>query len=67
MIPIKLTDNHYINPEAIAHVRCNPTTAGNTPAMFIFLTDEDQFPIELYGVEADEAIANWRAFHQLQK
>lgn len=64
MIPIKLTENHYVHPDAIAHVDCNPRTAGDRSAMYIVFTDRDQIPLELYGTEAEEAIANWRSFHQ---
>ena len=64
MIPIKLTENHYINPNAITHVDCNPKTAGGAPALHIVFTDRDQIPLELYGAEAEEAIANWREFHE---
>lgn len=64
MIPIKLTENHFINPEAIAHLDCNPRAAGDTPALFIVFTDADHAPLELHGAEADEAIANWRRFYQ---
>ena len=64
MIPIKITENHYINPEAIAQLCCNPKTAGATPAMYIVFTDGEQTPLELFGAEAEEAIANWRNFHQ---
>ncbi len=64
MIPIKLTENHYINPDAIAHLCCNPKTAGDAPAMFIVFADAEQTPLELHGAEAQEAIANWRNFHQ---
>ena len=63
-IPIKLTENHYVNPEAIAHLCCNPKTAGDASAMFIIFTDEDHDPLELHGAEAEDAIANWRNFHQ---
>ena len=64
MTPIKLTENHFINPEAIAHVCCNPKTAGDTSAMYIVFTDRDRMPLELYGAEAEVAITNWRSFHQ---
>lgn len=64
MTPIKLTENHFINPEAIAHVDCNPKTAGGRSAVCIVFTDRDRIPLELHGAEAEEAIANWRNFHQ---
>jgi hypothetical protein len=41
MVPIKLTENHYVNPEAIAHVCCNPLTAGGHPAMYVVFIDQD--------------------------
>ena len=64
MIPIKLTENHYVHPQAIAHVDCNPKTAGGASAMYIVFIDRDQMPLELHGAEAEEAIANWKNFHQ---
>ncbi len=64
MIPIKLTENHYVHPDAIAHVDCNPKTAGGASAMCIVFKDRDQIPLELHGAEAEEAVANWRRFHQ---
>ena len=64
MTPIKLTENHFINPEAIAHVCCNPKTAGDRSAMYIVFTDRDRIPLELHGAEAEEAMANWRSFRQ---
>ncbi len=55
MIPIQLTENHFVNPEAIAHVWCNPKTAGDRSAVCIIFTDRDRIPLELYGAEAEEA------------
>ena len=62
MTPIKLTENHFVNPEAIAHVWCNPKTAGDASAVCIVFTDRDRIPLELYGAEAEEAMTNWRKF-----
>lgn len=64
MTPIQLTENHFINPEAIAHVCCNPKTVGDRSAMYIIFTDRDRDPLELFGAEAEEAMTNWRNFHQ---
>lgn len=64
MIPIQLTENHFINPEAIAHVWCNPKTAGDASAVCIVFTDRDRIPLDLHGPEAEEAMTNWRKFHQ---
>ena len=63
MIPVKLTDNHYINPEAIAQVSCDAKNAEGASATFVFMSAK-QTPLELHGPEAEEAIANWRRFHQ---
>lgn len=63
MIPIQLTQNHFINPEAIAHVWCNPKTAGDRSAVCIIFTDRDRDPLDLYGADAEEAMTNWRKFH----
>ena len=64
MIPIKLTENDYINPEAVCRLHCHPKTDDWRAAMSIVFTDEDQLPLYLDGEEADEAIANWRNFHR---
>jgi hypothetical protein len=32
--------------------------------MYIVFIDRDQMPLELHGAEAEEAIANWKNFHQ---
>ena len=64
MIPIKLTENYYINPEAVCRLHCHPKTDDGRAAMTIVFTDEDQLPLYLHGEEAEEAIANWRNFHQ---
>ena len=64
MIPIQLTENHYINPDAIAHLDCNPKTAGDASTLVIAFTDRKLASLELHGAEADEAIANWRKFHR---
>jgi hypothetical protein len=63
MIPIKLTENHYINPEAIALVSCDAKNAEGASATFVFVNAK-QAPLELHGPEAEEAIANWHRFHQ---
>lgn len=64
MIPIKLTENHYINPEAIDQLLIRPKTDERPAALCIVFSDDNQIPLELYGAEAEEAIANWRSFHQ---
>jgi hypothetical protein len=63
MIPIKLTENHYINPEAIAQVSCDAKNAEGASATFVFVNAK-QAPLILHGPEAEEAIANWHRFHQ---
>lgn len=64
MIPMKLTENHYINPEAIDQVLIRPKTGERPAALYIVFSDDNQIPLETYGEEAEEAIANWRNFHQ---
>src|SRR5271165_2687035 len=64
MIPMKLTENHYINPEAIDQVLIRPKTDERPAALCIVFSDDNQIPLEVYGEEAEEAIANWRNFHQ---
>jgi len=63
MIPIQLTENDYINPEAVCRLHCQPKTDDRRAAITIVFTDEDQLPLYLHGEEAEEAIANWRKFH----
>lgn len=62
MIPIQLTENDYINPEAVCRLHCQPKTGNRRAAIIIVFTDENLIPLELYGEEAAEAIANWRKF-----
>ncbi|MEO8127331.1 MAG: hypothetical protein ABJF23_31530 [Bryobacteraceae bacterium] len=64
MIPMKLTENHYINPEAIDQLLIRPKTEERPAALCIVFSDDNQIPLEVYGEEAEEAIANWRNFHQ---
>ena len=64
MIPIRLTENDYINPEAVCRLHCHPKTDDRCAAMTIVFTDEDQLPLYLDGEEAEEAITNWRNFHR---
>jgi hypothetical protein len=64
MIPMKLTENHYINPEAIDQLLIRPKTDERPAALCIVFSDDNQIPLEVYGEEAEEAIANWRNFHQ---
>ena len=62
MIPIQLTENDYIDPEAVCRLHCQPKTDDRRAAITIVFTDENLIPLELYGEEAEEAIANWRKF-----
>lgn len=64
MIPIKLTENRYINPEAIDQVLIRPKTDERPAALYIVFSDDNQIPLEVYDEEAEEAIANWRNFHR---
>jgi hypothetical protein len=66
MIPMKITENHYINPEAIDQVLIRPKTDERPAALCIVFSDDNQIPLEVYGEEAEEAIVNWRNFHQQQ-
>ena len=64
MIPIQLTENHFVNPEAVCRLHCQPKTDDRRAAITIVFTDENQLPLYLHGEEAEEAIANWRNFYQ---
>lgn len=63
MIPIRLTENHYINPEAIDQLLIRPKTDQRPAALCIVFSVDNQIPLEVYGAEAAEAIANWPNFH----
>lgn len=64
MFPIKLTESHYINPEAIDQLSIRPKTDERSADLCIVFSDENQVPLEVYGEEAEEAMMNWRNFHQ---
>lgn len=66
MIPMKLTENHYINPEAIDQVLIRPKTGERPAALYVVFSDDNQIPLEVYDEEAEEAITNWRSFHTHQ-
>ena len=55
MIPIQLTENDYINPEAVCRLHCQPKSDDRRAAITIVFTDEDQLPLYLHGEEAEEA------------
>jgi hypothetical protein len=42
MIPMKLTENHYINPEAIDQVLIRPKTDERPAALCIVFSDDNQ-------------------------
>jgi hypothetical protein len=41
-----------------------PKTDERPAALCIVFSDDNQIPLEVYGAEAEEAIANWQNFHQ---
>jgi len=60
MIPIRLTDNHYINPSAVLHVEFTPKGKIGPDAHFYALYGtNDDFGLRLTGAEAEEAFRNW--------
>jgi hypothetical protein len=60
MIPIKLTDNHYLNPSAVLHVEFTPKGKIGPDAHFYALYGtSDDFGLRLTGAEAEEAFRNW--------
>ena len=62
MIPIKLTDNHYLNPSAVLHVEFTPKGKIGPDAYFYALYGtSDDYALRLTGAEAVEAFQNWTA------
>ena len=58
MFPIKLTDNEYVNPEAILHDEFSP----GSNAVFTLIFQNTEFdPLQFRGAVAEEAFANWKA------
>jgi len=58
MIPIKLTENHYINPEATDQLLIRPKTDGRPAALCIVFSDDNQVPLDIYGEEAASRTAS---------
>ena len=53
MIPIKLTENDYINPESVCRLHFYPKTGDRRAAIIIVFTDENLVPMELDGAYGD--------------
>jgi hypothetical protein len=64
MIPIKLTETDYINPEAVTYVWLRPKEPTKAAAMLIVYADDNLLPLEFDGEQAEQAIFNWQKFHQ---
>ena len=60
MIPIKLTENHYLNPSSVLHVEFTPKGKIGPDAHFyaVYGTTAD-FGLRLTAAEAEEAFCNW--------
>ena len=62
MMPIKLTDNHYINPSSVAEVEFRPKCEYRSNALFYAShMNSDLSSVQLHGDEAEEAFNNWTA------
>jgi endonuclease YncB( thermonuclease family) len=62
MIPIRLTDNHYINPSSVAEVEFRPKCEYRSNALFFAsYRNTDLGSVQLFGDEAEEAFQNWTA------
>jgi hypothetical protein len=62
MIPIRLTENRWVNPSAVAEVEFRPKdTCGPDALFFLLYISSDLNYIRLKGAEAEEAFDNWTA------
>src|SRR5579859_5614424 len=52
MIPIRLTENHYINPEAIDQLLIRPKTDERPAALCIVFSEDNQIPAVALGFHA---------------
>jgi len=60
MAPIKLTDNHYINPSCVAEVEFRPKSQYQVNASFFAAYENsDLGSLQLLGDEAEEAFKSW--------
>jgi hypothetical protein len=65
MFPVRLTENRYVNPDAIADIEYTPKGSRSDDAFFTVLFLNNQTPlVHLKGDEADEALENWKAAHE---
>jgi hypothetical protein len=61
---LKLTNNHYVNPERIAHIELRPAGQPFSTAVFFAVFNNQEIePINLSGADAEEAALNWIAHH----
>jgi hypothetical protein len=65
MLPIKLTQHLYLNPETIAQAEYTPKGRLGIHEFFtVLFSNSDLQPVHLKGEEADEAFTNWKAWHE---
>ena len=60
MIPIRLTDNRYINPSCVAEVEFRPKTDYQKAGFYATYTI-DHYMMQLFDDEAEEAFRSWTA------
>jgi hypothetical protein len=66
MFPIKLTEHHYINPDAVLYAEFRPGDAEGDDAGFaVVLRNNDYNPLWFRGPQAEEAFSNWKAAYAL--
>ena len=61
MMPIRLTDNHYINPLSVAEVEFRPKCEYRNALFYASHMNGDLSSLQLLGDEAEEAFQNWTA------
>jgi hypothetical protein len=62
MTNIRLTNNHYINPAAVATIAFDPTDTFNNQALFtVIFMNSDIDPLQLKGADAEDAFINLEA------
>ena len=59
MIPTRLTDNHYINPSAVAEVEFTPKGTSHDALFYALHVNSEYYALQLTGAEAEEAFRNW--------
>jgi len=68
MFPIKITENEYVNPDAVLFALFTPNGASSSdPAVFVLVFEDPEVLDRVYkGPEAEEAFENWKRAYARQ-